>query len=91
MQISKEASKLSKDSFIFDKSIFHLLKNWVPDGYSAEGFFLPQKIGGIFLYEEDKPIRGIGAIEFFYNNISSGTPAPPPAAAVVASSTHCIP
>lgn len=30
--------------------------------YSAEGFFLPPKIGGIFIYEEDKPIRGIGAI-----------------------------
>jgi len=25
--------------------------------------FLPPKIGGIFIYEEDKPIRGIGTIE----------------------------
>jgi hypothetical protein len=26
-------------------------------------FFLPPNLGGIFIYEEDKPIRGIGAIE----------------------------
>ena len=26
-------------------------------------FLLPPRNGGIFLYEEDKPIRGIGAIE----------------------------
>ena len=26
-------------------------------------FLLPPRIGGIFIYEEDKPIRGIGAIE----------------------------
>ena len=25
-------------------------------------FLLPPRIGGIFIYEEDKPIRGIGAI-----------------------------
>ena len=30
--------------------------------FSAEGFFLPPILGGIFLYEKDKPIRGIGAI-----------------------------
>ncbi len=34
-----------------------------PDGYSAEGFFLPPKMGGIIIYEEDQPIQGIGAIE----------------------------
>jgi hypothetical protein len=31
--------------------------------FSADGFFLPPRIGGIFIYEEDKPIQGIGAIE----------------------------
>ena len=31
--------------------------------FYIEGFFLPPRIGGIFIYEEDKPIRGIGAIE----------------------------
>ena len=40
-----------------------MINNPCPDGYSAEGFFLPPRIGGIFIYEEDKPIRGIGAIE----------------------------
>ena len=29
----------------------------------ASPFFLPPRIGGIFIYEEDKPIRGIGTIE----------------------------
>ena len=28
-----------------------------------KAFFLPPRIGGIFIYEEDKPIPRIGAIE----------------------------
>ena len=30
--------------------------------FSAKGFFLPPNLGGIFIYEEDMPIHGIGAI-----------------------------
>ena len=64
IMLSNNVSRLLSICVIIDKTNFLLHKNRNPDGlFWAPPFLLPPRIGGIIFYEENKPIRGIGAIE----------------------------